>query len=154
MPVFDGLLEEPYNGTVLDLLFSMATWHGLAKLRQHNDTTLQLLEDATAALGTQIRRFARTVCPAYETRQLPGDVAAEGRRRARRAKTAQKVQTKSKGKAKQTSVAEPAMNAPLEPKRREYNLKTYKLHALGHYVQTIREFGTTDSYSTQTVWSI
>ena len=33
------------------------------------------------------------------------------------------------------------------------NLKTYKLHALGHYTQTIWHFGLTDGYSTQPVSS-
>jgi hypothetical protein len=32
-----------------------------------------------------------------------------------------------------------------------FNLFTYKLHALGHYPSMIQQFGTTDSYSTQTV---
>ena len=31
------------------------------------------------------------------------------------------------------------------------NLQTYKLHALGDYTETIRQYGTTDSYSTQPV---
>ena len=31
------------------------------------------------------------------------------------------------------------------------SLLTYKLHALGDYVQTIRQRGTTDSYNSQTV---
>jgi hypothetical protein len=37
---------------------------------------------------------------------------------------------------------------------KQLNLKTYKYHALGDYVHTIRQFGTTDSYSTQPVSSI
>ena len=32
-----------------------------------------------------------------------------------------------------------------------FNLQTSKLHALGDYVETIKMFGTTDSYSTQIV---
>ena len=32
-----------------------------------------------------------------------------------------------------------------------FNLSTYKLHALGDYVNTIRLFGTTDSYTTQII---
>lgn len=32
-----------------------------------------------------------------------------------------------------------------------FNLLTYKLHALGDYVGSIRLFGTTDSYTTQIV---
>lgn len=37
---------------------------------------------------------------------------------------------------------------------KKLNLNTYKFHALGDYVATIRLFGTTDSYSTQSVSSI
>jgi len=38
--------------------------------------------------------------------------------------------------------------------KKTLNLNTYKFHALGDYVATIRLFGTTDSYSTQLVSSI
>ena len=38
--------------------------------------------------------------------------------------------------------------------KKKLNLNTYKFHALGDYVATIRLFGTTDSYSTQLVSSI
>ena len=37
------------------------------------------------------------------------------------------------------------------PKKKKLNLNTYKFHALGDYVATIRLFGTMDSYSTQVV---
>ena len=37
--------------------------------------------------------------------------------------------------------------------KKTLNLNTYKFHALGDYVATIRLFGTTDSYSTQVVCS-
>ena len=37
---------------------------------------------------------------------------------------------------------------------KKLNLNTYKFHALGDYVATIRLFGTTDSYSTQLVSSV
>jgi hypothetical protein len=36
-------------------------------------------------------------------------------------------------------------------KSRLLNLSTYKLHALGDYVDAIRRYGTSDNYSTQTV---
>jgi hypothetical protein len=36
-------------------------------------------------------------------------------------------------------------------RRKTFNLLTSKLHALGDYVETIKAFGTTDSYSTQIV---
>jgi hypothetical protein len=40
---------------------------------------------------------------------------------------------------------------PRGPKLKFFNLNTFKLHSLGHYADTIRRFGTTDSYSTQIV---
>jgi hypothetical protein len=35
----------------------------------------------------------------------------------------------------------------------KFTLETYKHHALGDYVETIRQYGTTDSYSTESVLS-
>jgi len=35
--------------------------------------------------------------------------------------------------------------------KQTFSLETYKLHALEHYPAMIQQFGTTDSYSTQTV---
>jgi hypothetical protein len=37
------------------------------------------------------------------------------------------------------------------PKRRKFNLRVYKYHALGDYAKTIRRLGTTDSFSTEPV---
>ena len=37
------------------------------------------------------------------------------------------------------------------PKRRKFNLRTYKYHCLGDYANTIRRCGTTDSFSTESV---
>ena len=44
-----------------------------------------------------------------------------------------------------------AIHNLVKAKGRKFSLGTYKLLSLGDYVQTIRAFGTTDSYSTQTV---
>jgi len=55
------------------------------------------------------------------------------------------VKSKSKGKAKSTKKKKPPA------KRREFNLSSYKPHALPDYAKTIRLLGTTDGYSTQTV---
>jgi hypothetical protein len=41
--------------------------------------------------------------------------------------------------------------ATVSRQSKTFNLQTYKLHALGDYVSSIRRFGTTDSYSTQPV---
>ncbi len=82
IPVFDGLLDEPYNSIVLDMLFLLASWHALAKLRMHTDTTLSVFEKTTADLGTAVRGFAAKVCSTFVTRELPREEAARGRRTA------------------------------------------------------------------------
>jgi hypothetical protein len=40
-----------------------------------------------------------------------------------------------------------------DPKLATFNLTAYKVHALGDYVEAIRQHGTTDSYSTEPVSS-
>ncbi|KIK35174.1 hypothetical protein CY34DRAFT_56217, partial [Suillus luteus UH-Slu-Lm8-n1] len=137
IPVFDGLLPEPHNQTVLTLLFTMAHWHGLAKLRMHSDLTLDIMDHVTSTLGQQFRQFKATVCDAYETYELGQEVRARAQRCAKKA-------------ANQTAGRKGTQPTPRSAKRRKvFNLQTYKFHALGDYVSTIRRFGTSDSYSTE-----
>jgi len=76
IPVFDGLLPEPHNGAILKLLFVMAHWHGLAKLRMHNDLTLDVMDAVTVSLGDKLRAFSQKTCAAFETKELPREAAA------------------------------------------------------------------------------
>ena len=69
----------------------------------------------------------------YQTRELAREEAARARRRAKKVSQGQPVPP------------------PTGPIQKLFNLLTYKLHALGDYVYHIVRFGTTDSYSTQTV---
>lgn len=137
MPVFEGLLPSPHNEMVLDLLFVLATWHAYTKLRLHTSTTLQKLQNVTKMLGSVLRRFSQTTCEAYQTRELPQEEAAWGCHQAAMA-------AKEGPSGRHT---QPTKGSKL----RKLNLCTYKLHALGDYVNTIREFGTTDNYTMQVV---
>ncbi|KAF7973003.1 hypothetical protein HWV62_16378 [Athelia sp. TMB] len=169
IPAFEGLLPEPHNKIVLTLLFRLGEWHALAKLRMHTDNTLQLLDAATTAVGEELRRFSRTTCAYYSTAELPSEVAARGRRQARqRAKSSVvPASTAVEGSSAAAAPSEPPLLAPSpvadeattsvkgrtqqsRTGKKCFNLWTYKIHALGDYVQTIRRLGTTDSYSTQT----
>jgi hypothetical protein len=138
IPVFDGLLPEPHNTCILKLLFDLAHWHGLAKLRMHTDSTLDLLSQVTIALGARIREFQGKTCPAFSTHELERERAARVRRQDKKKKamadTNSNTQKSSTGR-----------------QLKGFSLKTYKYHALGDYCDTIRRFGTTDSYSTQPV---
>lgn len=53
------------------------------------------------------------------------------------------------GASKDASSAPSQFQHSRKPKG--FNLNTYKLHSLGDYADTIRQYGTTDSYSTQLV---
>jgi hypothetical protein len=57
-------------------------------------------------------------------------------------------QRRAAAKSQQSSLAN---TVQVVRKRCELNLNTPKFHAIGHYVAIIQSFGTTDSYSTQTV---
>ena len=133
IPVFDGLLPEPHNSCILRLLFDLAYWHGLAKLRLHTDRTLEILSEATMSVGDSFRSFEQETCTAFETQELKREQAARQRREAKQA-VISGVAPKSDSR-----------------KKKHFNMKTYTMHSLGDYVETIRQFGTTDSYTTQRV---
>jgi hypothetical protein len=144
IPVFEGLLPKRHNRILLDLLFELATWHGLAKLQLHTESTLRSLDHSTTRLGAILRKFKSTVCEEYDTQNLPSEEAARGRRKA--AATAKKPPNNMG----QTPASQKKTKAR-SFKKRYFNLDTYKLHSLGDYVKAIKRFGTTDNTSTQTV---
>lgn len=153
----------------MNLLFIMAHWHGLAKLRMHSDLTLDILDQRTTDLGNHFRQFKATVCATYHTQELDREVDARSRRLAREAakwsdtdkvnQTGQRTAARksriganAKGKEKATSEQSQSLPIPRQPRRKKsFNFRTYKFHALGDYVASIRHFGTTDSYSTEPV---
>ena len=149
IPVFDGLLNDKDHATVLDLLFELATWHALAKLCLHTDSTLWYLEGSTTQLGQALWKFASTTCEKFNTQNLPSEDAACGwckaATKSKKWATTASAKSKSKGKAKNTKKKKPPL------KCREFNLSSYKPHALADYAKTIWLLGMTDGYSTQTV---
>ena len=137
-PIFEGLLPEPHNTIILNLLFQLAMWHAFTKLHLHTDDTLSLFEMATMSLSQVVNKFHKTTCAYYHTTKLSQEYAAQGRCKAALA---------AKNPRASTSTARSATG----PKVKTLNLSTYKYHALGNYVGTIQQFGTTDNYSTQMV---
>jgi hypothetical protein len=166
IPVFDGLFPNNHNAIVMDLLFVMAHWHGLAKLRMHSDLTLAILDKRTTDLGEQFRRFKAKVCTTYHTQELDREVDARSHRQAKEsAKRVDKgkVDTAAEGtatrkrragtnaKGKEKAMPEDVPMPKPSRRRKSFNFQTYKFHALGDYVTSIRHFGTTDLYSTEPV---
>jgi hypothetical protein len=67
----------------MTLLYRLAEWHALAKLRMHTDNTLCLLDFITTILGQELRRFHQIVCSAYSTKNLPKENEARQRKKQR-----------------------------------------------------------------------
>jgi hypothetical protein len=105
----------------------------------HTDDTLNLLDAATVLLGKQLRHFEKYTCAAFDTYELKREAERRQRQQLR-------------GLAGNGEATVPTVPTPQTARRRKtFNLKTYKLHALGDYSTCIRNFGTTDSYSTEPV---
>ncbi|KAK7434388.1 hypothetical protein VKT23_020234 [Stygiomarasmius scandens] len=134
IPVFEGLVLE-HNQQILDLLFNPCIFHCLAKFRLHSDDSLRMLDERTIELGRSLCSFDDKVCKVYDTKEILKETAARGRQNAKKANEGDR-----KGKQKATNG---------EPTCKLFNLCTYKIHALGHYIQFIRLYGTTDNYTTQ-----
>ena len=158
-PCIDKLLPSPYNKAVLTLLFWLAEWHALAKLCLHTESTLGYLDASTKFIGQQLHHFCNFTCPAYKTVELPKEAVAHRRRK--QATKAVSTTDKQLAEAVGPDGISPEMvpNASMASssakstthRKQTFNLNTVKAHFLGDYSRTIWLFGTTDSYSTQTV---
>ena len=141
IPVIEGLLPKRLERHVLDLLFLLVTWHAYAKLRLHTDNTLDSFDKLTRPLGASIRHFSGKLSDSFPVKELPKEAAARQRR------TAANLKKKPVGgSSKLNKLRQGARKTGVR-----LNLCTYKFHALGDYVATIRRQGTTDSYNTQIV---
>lgn len=153
----------------MELLFLLAYWQGLAKLRLHTEKTLDVLDSVTRTLGMALRAFKKETCTKFDTKELPKEAAARQRREAKltakqsssekavkgKQKDDESTAKKKTGKGKEKEV-EPTTksNSKCSRQPKAFNLNTYKFHSLGDYANTIRQYGTTDSYSTQLVRGI
>lgn len=132
----------------------------------HTDVTLELLSQVTTSFGIRIRAFQQKTCAAFSTHELERERAARVRRQDKIKKAAAETHSnvqkgrdataETKSKTQKGTTATTKTNSQLQKSSngrqpKQFNLNTYKYHALGDYCNTIRRFGTTDSYSTQTV---
>jgi hypothetical protein len=161
----------------MELLFVVTHWHSLAKLRMHNDLTLEVMDGVTSTTGEKLREFKDITCAAFITRELEREFNARARRQAKKetekkkkiltAKRAQDLAANSVNTGERDQLGpqpstgipgveseDTAPTAGVHDKSRRlkaFNINTYKIHALGDYTATIRRYGTTDSYSTEPV---
>ncbi|KIK32956.1 hypothetical protein CY34DRAFT_813946 [Suillus luteus UH-Slu-Lm8-n1] len=131
IPVFEGLFPTGHDAVVQSLLYRFAQWHALAKLRLHTESTVTFLEETFNILSRKLRKFRDATCAAFTTVELPKERAARQRKLAQRS---------------ESNTAPPGSSGA---RVKRFNLNTYKFHAMGDYVRTIRLFGSTDSFTSQ-----
>ncbi|KAG8707451.1 hypothetical protein FRC08_000488 [Ceratobasidium sp. 394] len=132
-PCFEGLFPEEDDRIIQELIFTMAHWHALAKLRMHTTTTIKMLRIQTATLARRLRRFEANVASHYATVETDREQELRKRREIRRAQETGAA-TQPSGSAKRVV---------------KLNLSTYKLHGLGDYPEAVEQFGASDSYSSE-----
>ena len=139
IPCFEGLFPTSrVTNLVAMLLFDLTTWHGYAKLRLHTDLTILSLKMATEVLGKRLRSF-ETAAKKFNTRETPKESEARQRRKAAQNRHTRTDSTRQPPQAKGKS------------HQKVFNLATAKLHFLGDYPDAIKEYGSTDSYTTRNV---
>lgn len=150
---------------VLDLLFILCLWYAYAKLWLHTSSTLQALADTTKALGAQIRLWVKKTCTTFDTHELPKEesawhcqkataairgksqMASRGLTQHARGRSWNAMSSRGRGKSTGANTSESSLSHQNKPCKL-FNMCTYKLHALGHYIAAIARFRTTDNYST------
>jgi hypothetical protein len=138
MPAFKGLFPLPYDNEVQDLLYVLSYFHALIRSRVHTDTTVDNVEhEATPVLGTELRRFATSICTHFEDKTV--ETKAEAASRMRRAAAV----------AKKTGNGVPDGTSTRRSKK--YNIRTLKIHRMGHYGSAIRRTGPMDNVDSRHV---
>ncbi|KAJ3538377.1 hypothetical protein NMY22_g5192 [Coprinellus aureogranulatus] len=142
LAAFDGLFPGDHDGRVQDLIFALAHWHALAKLRMHTELTLEVLDLWTSIvdLPDAISQPHSTVerGPVEPVPHLPSGPTDS------RVGSFAPTPAPAAWSVDQTKVEKTAGRNP-----RKWSLSTPKFHSMGDVVQYIRKTGTTDSYSTQ-----
>ncbi|KAG7091646.1 hypothetical protein E1B28_010667 [Marasmius oreades] len=134
IPCYEGLLLPDHNDIILDLLWDLNVVIAYASLRLHSNSTLASLNTMVTELGDSMCRFVNDTCTTYETTEIPEE--AEERR------TAAAKARKKKNKRKRDEEED-----DLLPK--EFNMRTFKIHNLEHYVYFIKNVGSLDGVSTR-----
>ncbi|KAI9067490.1 hypothetical protein FKP32DRAFT_1673036 [Trametes sanguinea] len=153
IPAYEGLLSEPHNSIVLDLLFDTASLHALHSLRMQVDATVSVTRAFLERFARELRRFKQKTCEAYHTVELPKEVEAR-RRHQQQTDASKRISSSTNGPSgmphgPQVAVSNAEVSTMPVPRKKEYNMNTYKIHSLGDYPDAMVSVGTLDSYTTR-----
>jgi hypothetical protein len=73
--MFEGLLPQPFNSIILDLLRDLNLWYGTATLHLHTDNTRELLKLLRKSLSRSMRKFRDNCANKFATTSLPKELA-------------------------------------------------------------------------------
>ncbi|KAG8767288.1 hypothetical protein FRC12_006324 [Ceratobasidium sp. 428] len=132
IPCLEGLFTDREFNYISRLIFTFATWHALAKLRMHTEATVNALDSQTTLLGARLRQFK-----AFSAEAFPSVVETNKEFEAR------------KRRETQAALKNNRLPGPFQKQAREFSLSTPKINMLGDHPKAIRQFGSSDSYSTQ-----
>ncbi len=113
------------------MLFELANWYSLAKLRMHHDVTLENMDHATKHMYEAVKTFAATTCQRHRAVELPSECEARSRREKKK-----------------------NPDAPSDSGKRvvAFNVvNTVKFHFLGDHPEYIRRCGPTDNTTSEIV---
>lgn len=106
----------------------------------------------TTTLSDQLRSFQKHTCTSFKTRELKREAKARQSKNAKRDTTKETKKSEPQSKRNKQSTKDNSKSEGVPScMAKSFNLATYKVHSLGDYVETIRMYGTTDSYSTEPV---
>ncbi|KAI0704524.1 hypothetical protein C8T65DRAFT_578127 [Cerioporus squamosus] len=129
LPAIDGLLPLQDGETVADMLFELANWHALAKLRMHHDVTLENMKHATKHMYDAVKTFAATTCQRHNVVELPSESEARVRRQKKK---------------------NPDASSDAGRRTVQFNvINTVKFHSLGDHTEYIQRSGPTDNSTTE-----
>ncbi|KAF8219266.1 hypothetical protein L208DRAFT_1049585, partial [Tricholoma matsutake] len=122
IPAAEGLLPEPHNGKLMTLLFHLAEWHTIAKLRMHMDVTLTLLTQSTMTIGKELHLFAEWTL-AFNTVELPREADGRGCQQNHRKLTSVAASSAANPPFGQESESQlPKTKPPVQRVRKVFNL--------------------------------
>jgi hypothetical protein len=122
----------------------------------HNDLTLDVMEAAAASLGKMLQEFQDSTCLAFATKELRREYDARVRHEAKQKGQRSSTSSVIRQPTQTTNLpsVDPTAASGSRPGGRHpkgFNLSTYKGHSLGDVMNAVREYGTTDSFSTEPV---
>ena len=132
IPAVNGLLPIEHEEVILRMLFTLATYHALGKMRIHTEYTLSYWEHATVCLSNELQHFHDQIAD-LDIHEMPQEAC---------------------NRACQNNTAASRSYVRSDWKPKTFSLATYKFHALGDGPAAVCEYGTTDSYSTAIVSSV